>query len=281
MVYHRRKPLEQAGFVRCHHCGTEQRVPKKCPDCSKKVIQLGAGTQRVEASLRESLQIPSEQIARLDADTTRKASDLHAMLDRFGAGEIRILLGTQMIAKGLDFPNVRLVGIIDADTAIDLPDFRASERTYQLVSQVCGRCGRGEGTATAIIQTFSPDAPAITLASKTDYETFAKTELAFRQNAMVPPMTRMVRFIIKDHSFEQASGRADSLVDRLCAIADEEITISTAAACVLPRIADRFRFDITATATTSIALQSFLSAARATIKPSRNLTIDVDPISML
>ncbi len=281
MVYHRRKPLEQAGFVRCHHCGTEQRVPKKCPDCSKKVIQLGAGTQRVEASLRESLQIPSEQIARLDADTTRKASDLHAMLDRFGAGEIRILLGTQMIAKGLDFPNVRLVGIIDADTAIDLPDFRASERTYQLVSQVCGRCGRGEGTATAIIQTFSPDAPAITLASKTDYETFATTELAFRQNAMVPPMTRMVRFIIKDHSFEQASGRADSLVDRLCAIADEEITISTAAACVLPRIADRFRFDITATATTSIALQSFLSAARATIKPSRNLTIDVDPISML
>jgi primosomal protein N' (replication factor Y) (superfamily II helicase) len=281
MVYHRRKPLEQAGYVRCHHCGTEQRVPKQCPDCSKKIIQLGAGTQKVEATLRESLQIPSEQIARLDADTTRKASDLHAMLDRFGSGEIRVLLGTQMIAKGLDFPNVRLVGIIDADTAIDMPDFRASERTYQLVSQVCGRCGRGEGTATAIIQTFSPDAPAIALASKTDYETFATNELTFRQNAMVPPTTRMVRFIIKATSFEQAAGRADSLVDRLRAIPCDNITISSAAVCVLPRIADRFRFDVTATAPTSNALQSFLSVARKAIKPSRDLTVDVDPISML
>ncbi len=281
MVYHRKKPLDQAGFVRCHHCGTEQRVPKKCPDCSKKVIQLGAGTQRVEATLRESLQIPSEQIARLDSDTTRKASDLHAMLDRFGAGEIRVLLGTQMIAKGLDFPNVQLVGIIDADTAIDLPDFRASERTYQLVSQVCGRCGRGKGAASAIIQTFSPESPSITLASKTDFETFATNELAFRQSAMVPPMTRMVRFIIKDHSFEKTAGRADSLVDRLKTLKNDNVTISSAAACVLPRIADRFRFDISVTATTSTALQEFLATARKTIKPSRDLSIDVDPISML
>jgi primosomal protein N' (replication factor Y) len=203
------------------------------------------------------------------------------MLDRFGAGEIRVLLGTQMIAKGLDFPNVQLVGIIDADTAIDLPDFRASERTYQLVSQVCGRCGRGKGAASAIIQTFSPESPSITLASKTDFETFATNELAFRQSAMVPPMTRMVRFIIKDHSFEKTAGRADSLVDRLKTLKNDNVTISSAAACVLPRIADRFRFDISVTATTSTALQEFLATARKTIKPSRDLSIDVDPISML
>ena len=151
MVYHRKKPLEEAGFVRCHHCGTEQRVPKVCPECEKKVIQLGAGTQRVEAVLRESLQIPSDQIVRLDSDTMQKSSELHAMLDRFGNGEIKVLLGTQMIAKGLDFPNVQLVGVIDADTSIDLPDFRSAERTYQLVSQVCGRCGRGSAKAKAII----------------------------------------------------------------------------------------------------------------------------------
>jgi primosomal protein N' (replication factor Y) len=235
----------------------------------------------VEATLRESLQIPSEKIARLDADTTRKASDLLAMLDRFGSGEIQVLLGTQMIAKGLDFPNVRLVGIIDADTAINLPDFRASERTYQLVSQVCGRCGRGEGEATAIIQTFSPEAPAIILASKTDYETFAMDELQFRQQALVPPVTRMARFILKEHSFDLAAGRAKSLEDRLRSIGGEGITISEAAPCVLPRLADRFRFDITVTASTSKVLQEFLGAVRKNVTPSRVITIDVDPISML
>ncbi|MBC8201735.1 MAG: primosomal protein N' [Planctomycetes bacterium] len=281
MVYHRKKPLEHAGFVRCHHCGTEQRVPKQCPDCAKKIIQLGAGTQRVEATLRESLQIPAEQIARLDGDTTRKASDLQEMLARFGKGEIRVLLGTQMIAKGLDFPNVQLVGIIDADTAIDLPDFRASERTYQLVSQVCGRCGRGQGKAIAIVQTFSPNAPAIVLASKAEYEQFASQELQFRCDASLPPVTRMVRFIVKDTPFDQAASRADSLVDRLRAIASTDISISPAAPCVLPRIADRFRFEVIGTAATSKALQEFLALARKTIKPSRDFVVDVDPISML
>ncbi|MAI67921.1 MAG: primosomal protein N' [Phycisphaerae bacterium] len=281
MVYHRKKPLEQAGFVRCHHCGTEQRMPKTCPDCSKKVIQLGAGTQRVEASLRESLQIPSEQIARLDTDTARKASDLHTTLERFGAGDIRVLLGTQMIAKGLDFPNVKLVGVIDADTAIDFPDFRASERTYQLVSQVCGRCGRGEGSATAIIQTFNPDAPAIILASKTDYETFATNELQFRQGAFVPPAFRMARFIIKDNTFERTAGRADSLRARLQSIEAPGITFSPVAPCVLPRIADRFRFDLTVTSATSQTMQHFLQEARKMSKSGRDIAIDVDPLSML
>ena len=281
MVYHRKKPLEQAGFVKCHHCSTEQRVPKQCPDCSKKIIQLGAGTQRVEASLRASLQLTEDQIARLDSDTSRKASDLHTTLEQFGTGKIRVLLGTQMIAKGLDFPNVKLVGIIDADTAIDMPDFRASERTYQLVSQVCGRCGRGEGSATAIIQTFSPDAPAILLASKTEYETFATHELQFRQSAFVPPVSRMARFIIKDDSFERTAGRADSLRSRLLGIGIEGVTISPSAPCVLPRIADRFRFDITVTASTSQSLQAFLQEARKIVTVGRDIAIDVDPISML
>ncbi len=281
MVYHRKKPLEDAGYVRCHHCGVEQRVPKQCPDCSKKVIHLGIGTQRVEAILREVLQIPSEQIARLDSDTMRKSSDLHKTLDAFGSGEIKVLLGTQMIAKGLDFPNVQLVGVIDADTSIDLPDFRAAERTYQIVSQVCGRCGRSEQKAVAIIQTFSPDASAIALASKGAYEQFANDELAFRQASQVPPITRMARFIIRDHVFERAAGRADSLADRLNCIATNGIVVSPAATCVLPRISDRFRFDVVVTAPTSKELHSFLKTVRKTVSQGRDLAVDIDPISML
>ncbi|MBT4530843.1 MAG: primosomal protein N' [Phycisphaerae bacterium] len=281
MVYHRRKPLEEAGFVRCHHCGLEQRIQKQCPDCSKKIIQLGAGTQRVEAILKETLQIPDAYIARLDSDTMRKSSDLHTVLDAFGKGEIKVLLGTQIIAKGLDFPNVKLVGVIDADTAIDLPDFRAAERTYQLVSQVCGRCGRGEGHSKAIIQTYSPNASAITLASQSAFEQFANEELSFRHASQVPPSNRMARFIIRDKNFEHATGRADSLAERLRSIASDEITVFPAAACVLPRIADRFRFDVTVTSPTSQALQAFLKKARKTVKPGKELAIDIDPISML
>jgi primosomal protein N' (replication factor Y) len=281
MVYHRRTPLSDVGYVRCHHCSKEQRIPTQCPDCAKSIVKLGAGTQRVETELRQTLQIPSEQIARLDADTTKKASDLHSILERFGKGEIRVLLGTQMIAKGLDFPNVKLVGIIDADTAIDLPDFRAAERTFQLVSQVCGRCGRSEGVATAIIQTFNPDAPAIVLASKADYVQFSKQELAFRQSSHVPPITRMARCIIRDSNFEKAAGRADALADRLSDIAQGEVIVSSAVACVLPRIADRYRFDVTITATTASDLQSFLIRARSYISIGRDLVVDVDPISLL
>lgn len=281
MVYHRRTPLEDVGFVRCHHCGKEQRIPRQCPDCTKAIIQLGAGTQRVETELRQTLQIPSDQIARLDADTTKKASDLHTMLERFGRGDIRVLLGTQMIAKGLDFPNVKLVGVIDADTAIDLPDFRAAERTFQLVSQVCGRCGRSEGVAKAIIQTFNPDAPAIVLASKADYERFSNQEIAFRQSSQVPPVTRMARCIIRDPNFEQAAGKADALSDRLGSLANGEVHVSTAAACVLPRIADRYRFDVTVTAPDATTLQSFLTRARKFVNVGRDVVVDVDPISLL
>ncbi|MDE1038026.1 MAG: primosomal protein N' [Phycisphaerales bacterium] len=281
MVYHRRKPLEEAGFVRCHHCGLEQRVPKQCPDCAKKVIQLGAGTQRVEAILRETLQIPDEHIARLDSDTMKKSADLHSMLDAFGRGEIKVLLGTQMIAKGLDFPNVKLVGVIDADTAIDLPDFRAAERTYQLVSQVCGRCGRGEGSAKAIIQTYNPTAAAITLASKSAYEQFATEEIAFRCASQVPPATRMARFIVRESNFETASGRAESLASRLSLDAIGGVVVSPSAACVLPRIADKYRFDVTVTAPTSQELQKFLQNARKNVQAGRELAIDIDPISML
>ncbi|HJN72211.1 MAG TPA: primosomal protein N' [Phycisphaerales bacterium] len=283
MVYHRRKPLEEVGFVRCHHCAKEQRVPKSCPDCSKPVIRLGAGTQKLEAIIRETIPLPDDQIARLDTDTARKSSDLHSTLDRFTRGEIRVLLGTQMIAKGLDVAGVTLVGVIDADTAIDLPDFRASERTYQLVAQVCGRCGRGSGNAKAIVQTYNPEAPAIVLAAQNKYEEFASRELQLRQETGLPPSTRMVRFVIRDDTFEVTAGRANALYERLMSIVPPAIQLTAAAPCVLTRIADRYRFDLTASAPTARELQHFLGDARGRqyITNNRDLAVDVDPVSML
>ena len=283
MVYHRRKPLEETGFVRCHHCGKELRVPRSCPDCGKSVVRLGAGTQQLEAVIRETIPLPSDQIARLDTDTSRKRGDLHTTLERFGNGEIRVLLGTQMIAKGLDVPGVTLVGVIDADTAIDLPDFRASERTFQLVAQVCGRCGRGSREAKAIVQTYNPESPAIVLATKGQYAAFAERELSLRQETGLPPTSRMARFVVRDDEFETTAGRADSLFQRLSSIASSDVFLTTAAPCVMTRIADRFRFDVTATAATARALQQFLATARSLqyIENNRDLAIDIDPISMM
>ncbi|MDP6541381.1 MAG: primosomal protein N', partial [Phycisphaerales bacterium] len=282
-VYHRRKPLEEVGFVRCHHCSKEQRVPKSCPHCEKCVIRLGAGTQRLEAVIRETIHLPGDQIARLDTDTSRKRADLHKTLEKFSRGDIRVLLGTQMISKGLDVPGVTLVGVIDADTAIDLPDFRSSERTYQLVAQVCGRCGRGTKEAKAIVQTYNPESPAIVRAANNQYVEFASDELRIRQETGLPPTSRMVRFVVRDDNFETTAGRADSLFERLSSIAPPSIELTRPAPCPLTRIADRFRFDVTATAPTAEELQQFLSLARSRrfVENNRDLVIDVDPVSMM
>ena len=281
MVFHRKQPLNEVGFVRCHHCAKEQRLPKSCPDCANSIIQLGAGTQRIEAILRENLHLPEKAIARLDGDTATNAKAIHDILGRFGNGEIQLLLGTQMIAKGLDFPNVKLVGVLNADTAIDLPDFRSSERTYQLVSQVCGRCGRGTGDATAIIQSYQPNTPAIQLASQSQYEQFANAEIKLRQSALLPPATRIARFIIRDLNSDYAKGRAEALVSRLESIATADITISQPAPCAMPRIANHFRYDCIITSSTSKSLQAFLSQARKLAPIGRDLAADIDPMSLL
>ncbi len=144
------------GVVRCHHCLAQKLLPEKCPVCEKRVITLGLGTQGVEQELTKKFasQLDETTLVRVDGDTMSSAKDYFSMLARFASGEIKMLVGTQMIAKGLDFPNVRLVGVINADTALSLPDFRASERTFQLVSQVAGRAGRGTIPGRVIVQSF-------------------------------------------------------------------------------------------------------------------------------
>ncbi|MBY0307278.1 MAG: primosomal protein N', partial [Phycisphaerales bacterium] len=165
-VYHLDKRLRTGGYVRCHHCLAELQLPKACPKCTKAVNTFGLGTQRVEAELERKFG-PSHGLSmghtllRLDSDTMQSARDYFSALSRFASGEVKVLVGTQMIAKGLDFPNVRLVGVVSADTSLTLPDFRAAERTFQLVAQVAGRAGRGEMGGQVIVQTFNPAEPSI------------------------------------------------------------------------------------------------------------------------
>jgi primosomal protein N' (replication factor Y) len=172
--------------MRCHYCGYSCPVPKRCPNCqSSKLRFLGTGTQKVEEELKELL--PSARVLRMDVDTTRRKHSYQRILNAFGRGEADILLGTQMIAKGLDFPNVTLVGVIDADTALWLPDYHASEKTFQLLTQVAGRAGRAAKPGQVIIQTYNPDHYAIRLAAKQDYEAFYRREMFFRHEGNYPP----------------------------------------------------------------------------------------------
>ena len=172
--------------MKCHYCGHEENIPHTCPSCKgSKIRYYGTGTQKIEEELRDVL--PEAKVIRMDVDTTRKKGAHEKLLASFGNGEADILLGTQMIAKGLDFPNITLVGVLNADTGLGLPDFRASERTFQLLTQVSGRAGRAELTGEVIVQTFNPEHYAIQLAKEHDYDTFYKQEMLLRHRGNYPP----------------------------------------------------------------------------------------------
>ena len=295
VVYHRAGNLPTGGFVRCHHCNREQRLPPQCPDCGRRVTTFGLGTQRVEEELCRLIPelTSGDSLVRVDSDTMTRASVFHDVLGRFGRGEIRVMTGTQMIAKGLDFPNVRLVGVVNADTAINLPDFRAAERTFQLVSQVVGRCGRGiDQPGLAVVQSFHPGAPAIQFAARHDYEGFAQTELDARRGAGLPPMTRMARIVIRHEvgpkAMEIAKTVAGDLDDlrrspEYASAGAGEILMSGPAPCSIARIAGRHRVEIELTAATAGILHGFLAAARSRgiVKPGARMMIDVDPIALM
>lgn len=172
--------------MRCHYCGHEEAIPYRCPDCGgKKIRYYGTGTQKVEEELQALF--PEARILRMDVDTTRRKGAHEKILQTFGEQKADILLGTQMIAKGLDFPNITLVGVLNADTALNLPDFRSSERTFQLLTQVSGRAGRAEKSGEVIIQTFNPEHHAIVLAQMQDYEHFYQKEMLMRHQSGYPP----------------------------------------------------------------------------------------------
>lgn len=187
--------------LNCHYCGHVQGIPQTCPNCqSRKIRYYGSGTQKVEEELHKIL--PEARVLRMDVDTTRTKNAHEKILDKFGKHEADILLGTQMIAKGLDFPNVTLVGVINADTGLNLPDFRASERAFELLMQVAGRAGRADKKGEVIIQTFNPNHYAIQLTKAQDYEKFYEKEMAFRKELSYPPYYFTVQVLISHQNEE-------------------------------------------------------------------------------
>jgi primosomal protein N' (replication factor Y) len=208
MVFHQSLQLAM-----CHYCDRTRQVPEACPACGGKILLFGMGIQRVEGELARKF--PAARVCRMDSDTMTSAGQFRAVFDDFAAGNTDILLGTQMVAKGLDFPRVSLVGILSADTSLAIPDFRASERTFQLIVQVAGRAGRAATAGKVVVQSVHPDEPAIQYALEHDYDGFAEWELPARQATGLPPFRRLVRFIVRHHDLGRAQDDADELAARL------------------------------------------------------------------
>ncbi len=267
--------------ARCHYCNYSVVAPKMCPTCAAPYLeQVGVGTQRLEEEAARLF--PGARIARLDRDVANRRGATAALLARFGAGDIDILIGTQMIAKGHDFPRVTLVGVISADVGLGLPDFRAAERTFQLLAQVVGRAGRGERAGEAIIQTLYPDHYSVRLACRQDYEAFFDEEIRFRRSMHYPPHVSLVNAVLRGPSVQAAMEDATDLVRRIRAAAGGEFRVLGPAPAALTKLRGEHRVQFFVKGTKRAAMRQAVQAAVA-VRPDlrRRVTIDVDPLSVL
>ena len=269
----------------CHYCDYHTAAPTKCPACNFPGIRFsGLGTQKLEAEVRA--RFPDHPCIRMDADSMRGRGSHERALAAFRDGRTRILLGTQMIAKGLDFPNVTLVGVINADTALHLPDFRAAERTFQLVTQVAGRTGRGPQGGRVLVQTFSPDAPAIVAAVRHDLPAFAAKELPHREDLGYPPFAAMIRMVIHGRSDSASQALAEEIARRLqerAADATPGVRILGPAAAPMAKLRGSFRYQIQLQSADGESLRGLVRAATAELKAMNGAgwIIDVDPLDMM
>jgi primosomal protein N' (replication factor Y) len=264
----------------CHHCNHHEPVPYVCPLCdSRRIKHFGVGTQRVEHALHELL--PSARLLRWDSDTTREKGSHEALLDRFIDHEADVLIGTQMIAKGLDLPLVTLVGIVSADTALNLPDLRSAERTFQLLEQVAGRAGRGLRGGQVIVQTYTPEHYAIRAAAGHDYSSFYARECAFRRRAGYPPYAHLARLLYYSPDLsrcrEQAAELAASLQSRIEADSLSTVSLIGPAPAFLRRLHGRWRWQVLLRATRADELHALL--CQTELPPGWRL--DVDPLDVL
>ena len=273
----------------CHYCLHQEDPAAKCARCGGTTLrQRGVGTQRVERMLGE--RFPSAGIARMDVDTTSGKWAHVEILDRVASGEVDILLGTQMIAKGLDFANVTLVGVVDADVGINLPDFRASERCFQLLSQVAGRAGRGPKGGSVIIQTRVPEHHAVVHALTHDYDAFVRAEIEGRREPAYPPFVRLANIVFsaveEEAAMELAVSAGEWMSQLLVAGQVEGITLVGPAPCPIERIKNRFRWHLllksSQPGTLTRALRFFAERYDPTgSSAQRRITIDRDPVSLL
>jgi primosomal protein N' (replication factor Y) len=267
----------------CHYCNFSSRVPERCPKCDSDHIQfLGLGSERVEDELHGAF--PRARIARIDRDTTGGKRDYEAILAKFRGGEYDILVGTQMIAKGHDIPNVTLVGIVSADTGLGLPDFRAAERTFQLLTQAAGRAGRGTTPGIVLMQTINPDHYAIRFAAEQDYEKFYAKELEFRRVMHYPPFGALANVIVRGAREEEALARSAAL-GRLLNPAGEGVKLLGPAAASLARLKNEYRYQMLIKTSSRKRLNEILGEVRRYAAAEKwnptSLVIDVDPITIL
>lgn len=264
--------------LNCHYCGYRKKNIKECPAChSEHLAGVGAGTQRIEETVEEEL--PGAGIIRMDVDTTRKKEAHEKILTRFREENIDILLGTQMIAKGLDFPNVTLVGVLNADQVLNMGDYRASERTFSLITQVLGRAGRGEKEGRAIIQTHSPDNPVILHAAKQDYRSFYNEEIIIRKALNYPPFCDIINIMVSGGDERAVKNGAEALYKRAERELGDSVRLFRAAPCGINKIKNIYRWHIWLKCRLTKELSTKISAILETEK-KLSVTADVNPTSM-
>jgi primosomal protein N' (replication factor Y) len=284
LTYHKQRDV-----MLCHYCGYEQEPQQNCPQCGQAAVRYhGLGTEKLETEIQE--RFPDHVVRRMDSDTMKRPGSHARTLGAFRRGEIHILLGTQMIAKGLDFPNVTLVGVINADMALHVPDFRSAERTFQLLSQVAGRAGRGPKGGRVLVQTFTPDHPCIAFAATHDYTGFVASELNHRQAHQYPPYQRLARVIIRSREQEPGAEFAERMAGvfnlalaQVNANAAGSVRLLGPAEAPVFRLKGFFRYHFQLQSASPGALHQVLRAVLPAVKPPEGVefTLDVDPFNML
>ncbi len=268
--------------IRCHICGADKGVPSICPECHDPEFRYaGMGTQRVEKIMNQMF--PKATIRRMDADVTTKKDSYERILGDFRVGKTDILIGTQMIAKGLHFPNVTLVGVVYADLSLHIPDFRAGERTFQLLAQVAGRAGRGEVSGAVVVQTYTPFHPAVQAARRLDYEGLCDQELEFRKELSYPPFSHLICITLRGKDEQKVSFVAETLAKRIGEVVDENVILSEATPAPLAKAKGLFRYQIIMRAEFTAMMTRPLKMIMASFKFPTGVrhSVDVDAISLL
>jgi primosomal protein N' (replication factor Y) (superfamily II helicase) len=279
MTYH--KSIQK---LLCHYCGLAKRPPERCPDCkSEYIYYVGEGTERIEAELR--VLFPDARIGRIDRDTMKHVRDFERVLGGFRNGDIDLLVGTQMIAKGHDFPLVTLVGVLAADAALSLPDFRAAERTFQLLTQVAGRSGRGDRPGEVLIQSYFPDHYTFQLACTQRFEDFYSRESRYRKAMFYPPFTALAGIVVTDRDRDRAAHEANQIGSFLDSVRTDSVRILGPAPAPLERVKRLHRYQLLVKAGSRSTLHRLLSSLRGFLDEKKSgstrVLVDVDPVSLL
>jgi primosomal protein N' (replication factor Y) len=271
------------GYAMCHHCQAQTLVPRNCPLCGKAVTMIGLGSQKLEEEL--AVKFPTARVRRVDSDAMA-TQDYYRLLAEFGAGQIDILAGTQILAKGLHFPNVTLVGVVSADTCLYLPDFRSNERTFQLICQVAGRAGRSQKRGIVFVQTYFPEQPAIKFALDQDFDGFVREEMKHREICTLPPLWRLATIMMRDPKFEKLEAAAAKIRQRIDQIVSSEglsAKVRGPMPAVISRIQRFHRLQIVVQTPDASTIGRLFSRWRSMppVRPAVKIAVDIDPVNLL